>query len=389
MLKIIFQDNHIHTTYSDGKKTLAEVFAYNQLHDKLDLIIADHVDKNTDWFYEYIKEIKELRRRYNEFSVKIGCEVKVCDETGTLNTTDKILNKAEVVIGSIHHFNGIKLMSPEELLEKEYQLTKLLAANKKIDILGHPFSMSQRFFNTNPSFSYIKSIYQLCVKNRIKFEYNKKTASENIRKFVLAEIDRGNIKNFSFGSDLHKDCSELGNSAFDVAPTINVLITGAGAGVGQSIIKSAKLSNMKTRIIAADNGRLSAGLYTANAAYLVPLKGDPDFVKRLIEICNEESVDLIFPGTDVELEVLSSHKKEIEANTSAKLIASNLNSVRIADDKWKTYLFLKKNGFPYPKSWLKENLDFENMKFPLVIKPRIGARSICVGVVKNKEELLA
>lgn len=387
MLKIIFQDNHVHSTYSDGTKTLDEIFEYNQYHDKLDLIITDHVDKNTDWFDKYEKEIKELRKKYKEFSIKIGCEVKIIDETGELNTTDKILKKAEVVIGSVHHFQGIKSMTPQELSEREYQLTILLAKNPKIDILGHPFSMGQRVYNIDPKMSQVKTVYKLCVKNGIKFEYNKKNAPSIVRNFVLAEIDKGNIRNFSFGSDFHKDFSELGNSAFDVVPTVNILISGAGAGVGQSIIKSAKLSSIKKKIIAVDSNKLSAGLYVADAAYLVPLKNDPNFVNRLIEICQKEKVDLIFPGTDVELEVLASHKKVIEAKTSAKLVISNLASVRVADDKWKTYLFLKRNKFPYPKSWLDTDTKLEGLKFPVIVKPRMGARSIGVSLVKNKREL--
>lgn len=384
--KIIFQDNHIHTTYSDGKVTVAEILAYNQLHDRLDLIFSDHVDKNTDWFARYAKEIKELRKKYKDFSVKIGCEVKICDESGSLNATNKVLNQAEVIIGSVHHFKGIKSMTAAELFKKELELTKLLAVNKKIDILGHPFSMSQRFFNYNPDFTSIKSVYQLCVKHGLKFEYSGKSAASNIKKFVLAEIARSKINNFSFGSDLHNDCSELGQAAFAIAPTANILVTGAGAGVGQSIIKAIKLSRMKTRIVAVDHSPFSAGLYAAAAAYLVPLKSDPNYVKSLIKICRQESIDIIIPGTDVELEVLSLNKKAIEAKTSAKLIVSNLNSVRIADDKWKTYLFLKKNGFPYPESWLKQ--DSKHLNFPLVVKPRLGARSIGVSIVKNKTELL-
>lgn len=387
MAKILFQDNHLHSTYSDGKRTLIEIFEYNNLHDKLDLTFADHVDKNTDWFDQYAEEIKKLRKKFKDFSVKIGCEVKISDKTGSLNTTEEILKKAEVIIGSVHHFEGIKLLSPDQLLEKEYELTKLLAVNQKIDILGHPFSMCQRFYGINPPLSYIESVYRLCVKNRIKFEYNKKTAPENIKKMVLTEIKKGKINNFSFGSDLHDDCSELGNSAFDIAPIINILITGAGAGVGQSIIKATKLSNMNKRIIAVDNSHLATGLYTADAAYLIPLKNDPTYIKKLIEICEIEKVDIIFPGTDVELEVLSSHKKEIESKTSAKLIISNLQAVRIADDKWKTYLFLKNNKFPHPKSFLPSNIETGRINFPIIVKPRNGARSIGYSFVKNKKEL--
>src|SRR3989344_2188979 len=101
--KIKFEDNQIHSTFSDGQKTLEEIFEYNYYHDRLDITITDHVDKNTDWFDDYTKKIKELRKKYASFKAKIGCEVKILDD-GTLNTTAEILNKAEVVLGSVHHF---------------------------------------------------------------------------------------------------------------------------------------------------------------------------------------------------------------------------------------------------------------------------------------------
>lgn len=387
MDKILFQENHIHSTYSDGRNTLAEIFEYNNLHDKLDLIISDHVDKNTNWFQEYTGKIKKLRQKYPDFSVKIGCEVKIVDNGGKLNATEDILNSAEVVLGSVHYFPGIKTMDSQELLTKEYKLTKLLAQNNKIHILAHPFSMCARFFQLDPPMKYIKEIYQLCVKNGIKFEYSHKHALKNVRTFVKQEIAKGNINNFSFGSDIH-GLEEIGNSAFGLADPINILITGAGAGVGQSIIKAVKLSKINTKIIATDNNPMAAGMYRADAAYLVPLANEKGYIKKIIEICNKEKVNLILVGTDVELPILADNKKKIESSTSANLIVSNPRAIKIADDKWRTVQFLKENGFPYPKSAIKDFDKFiEKNGLPVIVKPRVGARSIGFQVIKNKNEL--
>jgi len=388
MYKILFQDNHIHSTYSDGQNTLADIFEYNNLHDKLDLIISDHIDKNTKWFQKYIKKIKELRQKYPDFSVKIGCEVKIIDNKGELNTTKNILNSAEIILGSVHHFPGIKTLNQQELLIKEYELTKLLAQNKKIHILAHPFSMCARFYQLDPPMKYIKEIYQLCLKNKIKFEYSHKHALKNIRTFVKQEIAKGNIKNFSFGSDAH-DLKEIGDSAFKLADPINVLVTGAGAGVGQSIIKAVRLSKINTKLIVTDNSPMAAGMCRADAAYLVPLAREKGYIKKIIEICNKEKVGLILVGTDVELPALTNNKKKIESSTNANLIISDPKAIKIADDKWKTTQFLKENGFPYPKSALEKDFNkfIKEIGFPVIIKPRISARSVGFYVIKNEKEL--
>src|SRR3989344_695957 len=102
MFTLRFQENHIHSNFSDGIFSLKEIFEYNHFHDKLDLTLTDHVDKNTRWFKKYEIKIKMLPKQYTDFSVKIGCEVKIIDESGELNTTKEILQAAEVVIGSVH-----------------------------------------------------------------------------------------------------------------------------------------------------------------------------------------------------------------------------------------------------------------------------------------------
>ncbi|MGC9602338.1 MAG: ATP-grasp domain-containing protein [Minisyncoccia bacterium] len=388
MQSLFFQDNQVHSTWSDGTFSLEEIFEYNRTHERLDLTVSDHVDKNTDWFERYVEHLSKLRKKYPEFSVRIGCEVKILDD-GTLNATDVILKQAEVVLGSVHHFEGIKAMSPDELMAREYELTKLLAQNKQIDILAHPFNMSVRFYKSNPSAAWVKDVYTLCAKNGIKFEYNHKYAPQSVKDFVAALVKKGETKHLSFGSDMHHNLTEIGQSGFKAQAPVTILVTGAGAGVGQSILKALKLSPVSMRILAADGSELAAGLYTADAAYIVPMYRDTRYIPRIIEICKKEKVDIIFAGTDVELEALSQNAKKIKSAAGAVVVVSNMHAVRIADDKWKTVQFLKQNGFPYAKSCLAKNLPvfLKTATWPLIVKPRIGARSIGVCKVSTKEEL--
>ena len=135
MRKILFQDNHIHSTYSDGQKTIREILEYNNIHDKVDITLTDHVDKKTNWLDKYKREIEKFRKEYTNFSIAIGCEVKILDN-GKLNTTKKILDSVEVVLGSVHYFENIKSLAPRQILDREYDPTKKLAANKDIQILS-------------------------------------------------------------------------------------------------------------------------------------------------------------------------------------------------------------------------------------------------------------
>jgi carbamoyl-phosphate synthase large subunit len=63
--------------------------------------------------------------------------------------------------------------------------------------------------------------------------------------------------------------------------------------------------------------------------------------------------------------------------------------VSIADDKYETARFFRESGFAHPDSVLPEDVDalIERVGFPLVVKPRVGARSVGVHVVQDRDEL--
>jgi carbamoyl-phosphate synthase large subunit len=388
MQHLFFQDNQIHSNYSDGKFSLEEIFEYNLTHDRLDLTITDHVDRHTDWFPKYVEELKSLRKKYKEFNIVIGCEVKIRDD-GSINTTKEILNQAEVVLGSVHHFDGIKAMSRNELLQREYELTKMLVEKKEVDVLSHPFNMAMRFFRADVPRKWVEDIYSRCVKNGILFEYNHRNAPESVKIFVTELLARGEIRHLSFGSDMHDNLREIGHSSYALQPVPTICITGAGTAIAQGILKGLSHTGLRARIITTDMSPLAAGLYAGDASYLMPKYSDKKYIPKIIEICKKEKVAILFVGLDPELELFARNIKKIEKATGAKVVVSGLKAVQIADDKWKTVQFLKENNFPHAKSSLKKDLPafLKTAEFPLIVKPRIGARSIGLYKVNNKQEL--
>ena len=383
-----FEEAHMHSTYSDGSNTVQELLEYNFLHDQLDLTFSDHVNMETDWFPAYVQELTESRKKYPQFEIFIGCEVKILED-GTLNTTQEILDACDVVIGSVHHFTNIKSMNKEDLLEKEYELTKLITQHSEVDILGHPFSMADRFFGLEPPKEYVQTVYDLCVQSGIKFEFNQKHALGTIRDLVSSEITKGNLDNFSFGSDLHKEASEIGDAAFDLAAPVTVLVTGAGAGIGQSILKALQASKVRTRIICADMNAVAAGMYRSDSAYTIPAASDSGYIKAIEDICKKENVEIICIGTDTELATVAPQKESLENATGAVVIISPSETIEIADDKWKTTEFLRSQEFPYVASALVDDIDkfIVDASFPVVVKPRIGARAIGFEVVEDEQAL--
>ena len=170
---------------------------------------------------------------------------------------------------------------------------------------------------------------------------------------------------------------------------INALVTGVGGGVGQGIIKSIKMiDDLDIRIIAADMSEKAAGLYAGNVSRLVEACTAPNYLNTLAKIFEKDSIDYYFPGTDVELEFCAKNKEHIQDRYGVKTVISSLETVLIADDKFKTYMFLKDNDFFFPETkWLKDFVPSEAMNFPVIVKPAVGCRSIGVYKVLNNKEL--
>jgi carbamoyl-phosphate synthase large subunit len=170
---------------------------------------------------------------------------------------------------------------------------------------------------------------------------------------------------------------------------VNVLVTGAGALLGQGIIKALRSSARVSRIIAVDSSPRAVGLYVADSAHVVPKCRDASYLPTLIELCKREKVAVIFCGTDLEVPILAEHRAEIERATRARMIVSSPESVAIADDKWLTVEFLRTNGLDAPRSALADGARelVREIGFPVVVKPRIGAGSVGLSVARNERDL--
>lgn len=170
---------------------------------------------------------------------------------------------------------------------------------------------------------------------------------------------------------------------------MKVLVTGGGALLGQGVIRSLLASSLQVEVAAADPSPLSAGLYWVKERHLVPLAKDPEYVARFEALLERARPDAVIPGTDVELLVFAEHRAEWERRFGTKVIVSSSEVVRIADDKYLTFEFLRRHGFPAPDSCLagEEDALVERVGFPLIVKPRVGARSVGVSKVNNAAEL--
>ena len=149
--------------------------------------------------------------------------------------------------------------------------------------------------------------------------------------------------------------------------------------------------NGKGEVHVANSSDLSPAFQVADKAVVTPLIYDSNYIPFLKNYCVENNINAIISLFDIDLPILSKHKKEFK-DIGVTVVVSDYYSVEICNDKWKTYRFLVENGFNAPKTFISvdeamEGVASGELSFPLMVKPRWGMGSIAVYEAETEEEL--
>lgn len=90
---------------------------------------------------------------------------------------------------------------------------------------------------------------------------------------------------------------------------VNVLFTSVGRRVEllRAFRRAYDSLRLAGRIIAVDIDPLAPGLQVADRCYIVPRLSMPDYIPTLVEICERERVNLVFPLIDPDIPIPWSH----------------------------------------------------------------------------------
>jgi len=148
---------------------------------------------------------------------------------------------------------------------------------------------------------------------------------------------------------------------------ITVLVTGGGGQVAQSVIKCLRLA-FDYRIVITDIDPLLAGIYRGDVGYLIS-KGWGSYAQEMNAICKKESVDIIIPCSDVELDYIVDNV----SNFNTPILMADPKTVKLCRDKWLTAKTLREYGFNAPLTYSFE--EYEGMEYPegdYILKPKLG-----------------
>ena len=171
---------------------------------------------------------------------------------------------------------------------------------------------------------------------------------------------------------------------------MNVMLTSVGRRAYMVKYFKEVLGN-EGKVYVCNSDDKSIAFKYADEKIVSPLIYEKNYIPFLLDYCQKKAIDIIISLFDIDLLMLSMHKKEFE-KVGTKVIVSDPQIVGVCNDKWQTYNFLKRNGFYAPFSYLNMNevvakISIGELDYPIVVKPRYGCGSISVAVAYDEEDL--
>ncbi len=138
----------------------------------------------------------------------------------------------------------------------------------------------------------------------------------------------------------------------------------------------------------ADIDRHAAGLYLAPAdrRLLLPRGDAAGFVDSVLDWCRNESIDVVFPTVDQELQPLAAARQAFE-DAGVTLVLAAAATLAVCLDKWRLYEACR-GHLPVPRTaLLDQSSTLADWDLPCIVKPRTGSGSRDVRLVRSDADL--
>ncbi len=165
----------------------------------------------------------------------------------------------------------------------------------------------------------------------------------------------------------------------------NILISSVSSKVPliKCVIEAARKVDQNIKIYGGDSKTNIIGKYFVDTFWKMPNLKNLS-VNRLLEYCLKNSIKIIIPTRDGELEYYSRHKR-ILAKNGINVMVSDINSVKLSLDKLKFYTNLANKNVQITPTSLSIN---EINAKSYVVKERYGAGSKMIGLNLDKQSAI-
>lgn len=199
-------DCHLHTSWTDGKATVAEIYhRANELGLEA-ILYSEHSRKSsTDWFSKFADEVRSLPASNCRPYVGTECKIETLD--GEIDTVPEISSLCDFVMASVHRFpdaNGSSIpfaeVSPQEAVDREFGITWAALENPGVNILGHLFGMTYNRFKVAPPPDKLRALIARAAEYGVAIEINSNYHPYPVQLVKLCQEFNTRI---TFGSNAH------------------------------------------------------------------------------------------------------------------------------------------------------------------------------------------
>lgn len=170
----------------------------------------------------------------------------------------------------------------------------------------------------------------------------------------------------------------------------SVLVTGAGGGGSNNLIRSLRRSELTLRIVGSNLNQYELGKSEAGTNYILPEATEPNYISKLAETVEQENVDLVIPNSEREVLRISEEREQVPA----RLFLPSERIIKLANDKYRLGRLLEDRGFPVAESYrLRDYKEIEELFQKVVgsngrvwLRPRTGSGSTGANWVESAEE---
>jgi hypothetical protein len=153
-----------------------------------------------------------------------------------------------------------------------------------------------------------------------------------------------------------------------------ILVTGAGGSPATNFVRSLRAAPEPFHLVGTDADRYCLMRAETDTRWLVPPASDPDYLPVLNAIAARERVDLVHAQNDAEVTFLSEHRDRVDA----RLFLPDRETVRICQDKFRSFQRWQAAGLPVPDTMLVASEDdlkaaFERFDGALWLRATSGA----------------
>jgi len=154
----------------------------------------------------------------------------------------------------------------------------------------------------------------------------------------------------------------------------NILILGVGGSPAVNFVRSLRDAPEKFNIVGTDCDKFNLFRSEADSNHLIPRCDDEKYIEVLNAIIEKEKIDFLHIQNDLEIAVISENREKINTKT----LLPDKETVKICQNKYKSYKRWKLAGVPQPKTLFLDGVNdlkeaFVSLGGKLWIREQSGA----------------